>query len=102
MPVMNPRNPEIIRGAAKIEDAIRTQLAQRGRRHEEISIEWHSDSQLPFWSGTPQLRATLAECGSVHQVFSHSELSASRDHVVAESVVAKIRLVVATLSSGLP
>jgi hypothetical protein len=38
----------------------------------------------------------------VHQIFSRYELSASRDDIVAESVVAKIRLVVATLSAGLP
>ena len=96
------RNPELARGAMKIADTIRTQLVQRGCRHEEISLNWDPDPDLARRRVTTELRATLADCGSVHQLFSRDELRVSCERVSTPSVAAKVDLIVASLSAGLP
>ena len=65
---------EVIQGAVNIADAIRAQLVERGRRQEEISLEWLPDPDSAPPPETPELRATLEECGSVQQMFSREEL----------------------------
>jgi len=93
---------EAIQGAVNIADAIRTQFVQRGRRKEEISLEWLPDPDCAPPPERPALRATLQECGSVQQTFSREELEVSCERVETGSVVAKINLVVQSLQAGLP
>ena len=93
---------EVIQGAVNIADDIRAQLVERGRRQEEISLEWLPDPDAAPPPETPELRATLEECGSVQQMFSREELELSCQRLDRQSVVAKINLVVQSLQAGLP
>jgi hypothetical protein len=93
---------EVILGAVNIADAVRTQLVERGRRNEEISLEWLPDPDTAPPPETPELRATLRACGSVRQMFSREELEVSCHRLDRPSVVAKINLVVESLQAGLP
>ena len=93
---------EVIQGAVNIADAIRALLVERGRRREEISLEWLPDPDSAPPPETPELRATLEECGSVQQMFSREELEVSCQRLDRQSVVAKINLVVQSLQAGLP
>jgi hypothetical protein len=93
---------EAIQGAVNIADAVRAQLVERGRRKEEISLEWLPDPDSAPPPETPELRATLEECGSVQQMFSREELEVSCERLDRPSVVAKINLVVQSLQAGLP
>lgn len=93
---------EAIRGAVKIADAVRAQLVERGRRKEEISLEWLPDPDCAPPPEYPELRATLEECASVQQTFSREELEVSCERLDRRSVVAKIDLVVQSLQAGLP
>jgi hypothetical protein len=93
---------EVILGAVNIADAVRSQLIERGRRKEEISLEWLPDPDSAPPPETPELRATLRACGSVQQMFSREELEVSCDRLDRPSVVAKINLVVESLQAGLP
>jgi len=102
MNAMARQSTEAILGAANIADAIRAELVQRGRRREEISLEWYPDPAVTPASEAPELRAELAECGTVRQMFSREELEISRERLDKESVVAKINLVVESLQAGLP
>ena len=102
---MNPTprlSAEVILGAVNIADAVRTQLMKRGRRNEEISLEWLPDPDTAPPPETPELRATLRASGSVRQIFSREELEVSCDRLDRPSVVAKINLVVESLQAGLP
>jgi hypothetical protein len=93
---------EVILGAVNIADAVRTQLIERGRPKEEISLEWLPDPDSAPPPEAPQLRATLRTCGSVQQVFSREELEVSCNRLDRPSVVAKINRVVESLQAGLP
>jgi hypothetical protein len=95
-------SPEAVQGAVNIADAVRAQLVERGRRKEDISLEWlpNPDSAPP--PEAPELRATLAGCGSVQQMFSREELEVSCERLDRQSVVVKINLVVQSLHAGLP
>jgi len=93
---------EVIQGAVNIADAIRAQLVERGRRQEEISLDWLPDPDSAPPPETPELRATLEESGSVQQMFSREELEVSCQRLDRQSVVAKINLVVQSLQAGLP
>jgi hypothetical protein len=93
---------EAIQGAVNIADAVRAQLVERGRRKEEISLEWLPDPDSAPPPETAELRATLEECGSVQQMFSREELEVSCKRLDRQSVVAKIDLVVQSLQAGLP
>jgi hypothetical protein len=93
---------EVIQGAVNIADAIRAQLVERGRRQEEISLDWLPDPDSAPPPETPELRATLEECGSVQQMFSREELEVSCQRLDRQSVIAKINLVVQSLQAGLP
>jgi hypothetical protein len=102
---MNPTarlSTEAIQGAVNIADAVRAQLVERGRRKEEISLEWLPDPDSAPPPETPQLRATLEECGSVQQTFSREELEVSCERLARQSVLAKINRVVQSLQAGLP
>ena len=93
---------EVIRGAANIANAIRDELVNRGRRQEEIALEWLPDpSSLPI-PEAPELKAEVAATGSVQQMFSREELEVSSQQLARDSVVAKIDLVVEALQAGLP
>lgn len=102
MNAMTRQSTEAILGAANIADAVRAELVQRGRREEEISLEWLPDPAIIPPPEAPELRAELAECGTVRQMFSREELEVSRDRLDRQSVVAKINLVVESLQAGLP
>ncbi|MFL6579824.1 MAG: hypothetical protein ACJ8G2_03695 [Burkholderiales bacterium] len=93
---------EVIRGATNIANAIRDQLVNRGRRQEEIALEWLPDPRFVSIPETPRLKAEVAETGSVQQMFSREELEVSSQQLDRDSVVAKIGLVVETLQAGLP
>ena len=93
---------EVIQGAVNIADALRAQLVERGRRQEEISLDWLPDPDSAPPPETPELRATLEECASVQQMFSREELEVSCQRLDRQSVVAKINLVVQSLQAGLP
>ena len=93
---------EVIRGAANIANAIRTELVQRGRRHEEIALEWLPDPSFVALPDAPELKAELAQIGCVQQMFSREELEVSSEQLERQSVVAKINLVVESLQAGLP
>ncbi len=94
-------NTEVIQGAVNIVHAIRAELIQRGRRNEEISLEWLPDPGSAPPPETPELRAALAQC-SVQQMFSREELEVSCERLDRQSVVAKINLIVQSLQAGLP
>lgn len=91
-----------IQGAVNIAAAIRAELIQRGRRDEEISLEWLPDPGLVPPPETPELRAALTECGCVQQMFGREELEVSCEGLDRQSVVVRINLVVQTLHAGLP
>jgi hypothetical protein len=93
---------EVIRGATNIANAIRDQLVNRGRRQEEIALEWLPDPRFVSVPEAPRLKAEVAETGSVQQMFSREELEVSSQQLDRDSVVAKIDLVVETLQAGLP
>jgi hypothetical protein len=92
----------VIRGATNIANAIRTALVQRGRRQEEIELEWLPDPRRVPLPEAPELRAEVSESGSVRQMFSREELEVSSEELQRQSVVAKINLVVESLQAGLP
>jgi hypothetical protein len=94
-------SPEAVQGAVNIADAVRAQLVERGRRKEDISLEWLPDSDSAPPPEAQELRATLEECGSVRQMFSREELEVSCGRLDRQSVVAKINLVVQSLQAGL-
>jgi hypothetical protein len=93
---------EAILGAVNIADAVWAQLVERGCRKEEISLDWLPDPDSTPPPETPELRATVEKCGSVHQMFSREELEVSCERLDRQSVVAKIDLVVQSLQAGLP
>jgi hypothetical protein len=93
---------EAIQGAVNIADAVRDQLVERGRRKQEISLDWLPDPDSAPPPEASELRATLEECGSVQQMFSREELEVSCERLDRQSVVAKIHLVVRSLQAGLP
>ena len=93
---------DAIRGAANIANAIRSELMQRGRRQEEIALEWLPDPRFVALPQEPELKAEIAESGSVRQMFSREELEVSSEQLDRRSVVAKIDLVVESLQAGLP
>ena len=93
---------EVIRGAANIANAIRTELVHRGRREEEIALAWLPDPRFVPLPEAPELKVEVAESGSVQQMFSREELEASSEQLERQSVVAKINLVVESLQAGLP
>src|SRR3954465_2635426 len=93
---------EVIRGAANIANAIRNELVNRGRRHEEIALEWLPDPRFGSIPEAPELKAEVEATGSVQQMFSREELEVSSEQLVRDSVVAKIDLVVEALQAGLP
>ena len=90
---------EAILGAVNIADAV---WVERGRRKEEISLNWLPDPDSTPPPETPELRATLGKCGSVQQMFSREELEVSCERLDRQSVVAKIDLVVQILQAGVP
>ena len=96
------KQSEATQGAAKIADAIREGLLQRGCRDEDISLDWFPDPQLVSSAEAPELRAALADLGDVRQMFSREELEVSCEQLGRESVLAKINLVVESLQAGLP
>jgi hypothetical protein len=67
-----------------------------------ISLEWLPDPDFAPPPETPELRATLEECGSVQQMFSREELEVFCEQLDRQSVIAKINLVVQSLQAGLP
>jgi hypothetical protein len=91
-----------VTGALNIAGAIRAELIHRGRREEEISLEWLPDPAYVPPHDSPELRAALQECGSVQQMFSREELEVSSEQLDRQSVVAKINLIVESLQAGLP
>lgn len=96
-------DPQIIRGAANIANAIRSELVHRGLRQEEIALEWLPDPRFVALPEAPELKAELAETGgSVQQMFSRAELEGSSERPGPQSVLAKINLVVESLQAGLP
>lgn len=96
------RNTKAVLGADKIAGAILSELVSRGHRQEEISLQWHPDPAAAPPPSAPELRAELADCATVRQMFSREELEVSRNRLDRESVVAKINLVVESLHAGLP
>lgn len=96
------RRTGAVLGAAKIAAAVREQLVERGRRKEEISLQWLPDPAMLPPPEAPELRAELAQCGTVRQMFSREELEVSSDGLDRQSVLAKINLVVESLQAGLP
>jgi hypothetical protein len=102
MSAPTPKDFEVIRGAANIANAIRAELVQRGRRQEEIALEWLPDPRFVPLPEAPELKAEIAETGSVQQMFSREELEVSSEQLDRQSVVAKINLVVESLQAGLP
>jgi len=99
---LNEKDFEVIRGAANIANAIRNELVNRGRRHEEIALEWLPDPRFASIPEAPELKAEVEATGSVQQMFSREELEVSSQQLVRDSVVAKIGLVVEALQAGLP
>jgi len=93
---------EVIRGASNIANAIRIKLVKRGRRQEEIALEWLPDPRFASIPEAPELKAEVAETGCVQQMFSREELEVSSQQLDRDSVVAKIDLVVEALQAGLP
>src|SRR6185436_7486485 len=91
---------EVIRGATNIANAIRNQLVNRGRRQEEIALEWLPDPRFASIQEAPELKAAVAETGCVQQMFSREELEVSSQQLDRDSVVAKIDLVVEALQAG--
>lgn len=93
---------EVVRGATNIANTIRAELVHRGLRQEEIGLEWMPDPRFNPLPDAPELKAELADVGSVQQMFSREELEVSSEQVERQSVVAKINLVVESLQAGLP
>ena len=99
---LTQKDLELIRGATNIANAIRNELVNRGRRQEEIALEWLPDPRFVTLPDDPELKAEVAESGSVRQMFSREELEVSSEQLERQSVVAKIDLVVESLQAGLP